>query len=154
MSDFKAGVRAALDAMAALPMTTDGARMAGMEACYDAVEALLRPEPAPRPMTGILATLTDEQRAAVLAYDGDETLGDPAMSRISALGELGRAFNRVADSVGDISDDLARDIALVEAAIATIRKVAAPTCTAQTGPAAACVYREPLLRTAADQERG
>jgi hypothetical protein len=28
-------------------------------------------------MTGFLATLTDEQRRHVLAYQGDDTLGEP-----------------------------------------------------------------------------
>lgn len=43
-------------------------------------QALARPDPEPRdggsrPMTGFLATLTDEQRQRALAYDGEENFG-------------------------------------------------------------------------------
>lgn len=34
-----------------------------------------------RPMTGFLATLTDEQRKRALAYRGDDSHGDPKLLR-------------------------------------------------------------------------
>lgn len=42
------------------------------------------PEPAfgkPRPMTGFLATLTEEQKEAVLSFKGPDLLGDPKKIR-------------------------------------------------------------------------
>jgi hypothetical protein len=45
---------------------------------------LAEPEPVygkERPLTGFLATLTNEQKARVRAYSGDENHGDPEFAR-------------------------------------------------------------------------
>lgn len=53
-----------------------GGRRPPLQAC-----ALPQPDPIncnPRKMTGLWSTLTAEEKAAVLAYDGPENHGDPA----------------------------------------------------------------------------
>lgn len=82
-TDFNAGVRAALAEVReyALSIVDGWARQCIASAANYAEHETLGPEAPARPMTGLWALLTEEQRAEVLAYDGDETIGDPAFSR-------------------------------------------------------------------------
>lgn len=85
---------------------------------------------------------------------------DALAARVKALtnaAEIGKLYVEgwvKADGGIDSCDiDLRTDLEAITAALTGAASCAA-TCTAQTGPAAACVYREPLLRTAATEERG
>ena len=171
MSDFNAGVRAA-----AAELESNWGHMATPE-MRDAILALLRTEPAlstttenyggsdsscpaPEPSIG-----SREAAMIVLETNAD---GVPTVWCDPEIADLVRALNSggvrtVASCSGhgtppgiiSLKDGrellIMPDYAAARAAVDAVRN--APTCTAQTGPAAACVYREPLLRTAADQER-
>lgn len=114
MSEFNAGVRAAVEVCRTRGHDTD---LATRHILADAIEALLRPEPAPEPV---------------------------AWQRLKP----GRTEWQIIDAA-----DVSREMEMGHE-VRPLYAHPAPTCTAQTGPAAACVYREPLLRTAAHVEKG
>jgi len=58
---------------------------------------------APRPMTGFIATLTDEQLASSLAYRGDDTFqaGQPTGCALAALVLLTEVYEATQEKTND-----------------------------------------------------
>jgi hypothetical protein len=59
----------------------------------------------PNPMTGLWATLTAEQRAAALAYDGPDSHGDPDFARTSTLPDAGEGLGAALSALDALSSD-------------------------------------------------
>lgn len=164
MSDFSAGVRAAVEAEAkaiidSMDMMATGrtSLIGNTRRRAERILALLRPEPAPEPVARPMNTAPKDgtMLRLLVDYSGEEAAG--ALEDELQAWTIG--FNTLRDADEDewrfagwnwTQDCFTEGYGQVIGWL----PLHAPTCTPQTVPAAACVYREPLLRTAADQERG